>query len=185
MNPGNQLLTSGYHPIEAGWLGLLVLAGLTAGAFMMARHTKLPARCDICESLVKVQVTKRKRREFLCPDCKAIKQANADDNDAIERQIENRVGRLETRRSIVHLVLGLAVPGSTYHLLGSKVVGFILSVVVFTAFLAMASGGGLIGRSPRLGAERSYEWAVILFAVVYGLCAWRSVMLVLREPSEE
>lgn len=185
MHPKSELLTSGYHPTESGWPGLLVLVGLTVAAFMLARKAKLPARCDICESLVKVQVSKRKRREFLCPDCKAIKQANADDNDAIERQIENRVGRLETRRSIAHLVLGLVVPGSTYHLLGSKIIGFVLSVVVFAAFIAMASGGELIGRSPHIGFERSYAWAVVLFAVVYGLYAWRSVMLILKTPSEE
>jgi tetratricopeptide (TPR) repeat protein len=185
MHPSNELLASGYHPTESAWPGLLLLAALTAAAFMLARKAQLPARCDVCETLVKVRVTKRKRREFLCPDCKAIKQANADDNDAIEKQMENRVGRLETRRGIAHLVLGLVVPGSTYHLLGSKVTGFVLSVVVFTAFVAMVGGGGPIGRSPHIGAERSYPWAVILFGIVYGLYAWRSVMLVLRTPGEE
>lgn len=185
MDPTNQLLASGYHPIESGWVGLLVLVGLTAGGFVLVRRASLPARCDICEGLVKVQVSKRRRREFLCPDCRAIKQANADDNDAIEKQIEGRVGRLETRRSIAHLVIGLIVPGSTYHLLGSKILGFFLSVVVFAAFIAMASAGAPIGRSPQIGVERSYAWAVVVFAVVYGLYAWRSVMLVLKTPSED
>lgn len=185
MNPSNKMLKSAYHPTEAGWPGILLLVLLTASAFVLMKNAKLPARCDICECVVKAQVIKRKRREVLCPACKAIKQQNADDNDALEKQLEQRVTNLETHHGIFHLVLGLVLPGSTYHLLGSKMKGFLLSVVVFMLLIIMVTSGGPVKQVPELDLGHNYGWAVVLFIAVYALYAWRSVMLVLRTQGEE
>ena len=185
MQPGNSPLSSRYHPTESGWLGIIVLIALAGGAFYLVRNAKLPARCDICEALVKTEVTKRKRREVLCPNCKAVKLNNTDDTDVLERQLENRLQSVQTRRNVLSLALGLAVPGSAYYLLGSKIKGFAASVAVFTAFVLLAGGGAPIGHVPQLDVGHTYAWAAVLFAVLYGLCAWRSTVLVLGVPGED
>ena len=185
MQPENKMLKSPYHPTESGWPGLLVLALLAASAFMLMRGAKLPARCDICESVIGSQIVKRKRRDVLCPECRAIKQANADDNDALEKELEQRVTRLETRKGILTLVLGFLAPGSTYHLLGSKIKGFLLSVVIFTLLIVMVTGGGPMKPVPQLDLGRSFGWGIIVFVAVYALYAWRSVLLVVRSSREE
>jgi Tfp pilus assembly protein PilF len=181
----NKNVTSAYNPIESGWEGMAVLMGIVGTAFVLMRKSRLPARCDICERIVKAQVVKRKRREILCLHCRAIKQVNADDNDALEKQIEQRVSGLETRRSIVGLVLGVIVPGGAYYLLGSKVKGFLFSFAIFVLLAVVFSRGGPIRQTPQLEIGTSVGWALVCLIVVYGLCVWRSVMVVLRTPEEE
>jgi tetratricopeptide (TPR) repeat protein len=185
MASGDKTVTSAYNPIESSWEGMLVLVGLAGAAFVLMRKSRLPARCSICERIVKAQVAKRKRREILCPDCRAIKQVNADDNDALEEQIERRVSRLETRRSIASLVVGVIVPGGAYYLLGSKVKGFLLSFTIFALLAVVSSRGGPIRPTPQLEIGASIGWALVCLIVTYGLCVWRSVMLVLRTTEEE
>ena len=185
MQPGNSTLGPKYHPTESGWAGVIILVALACGAFYALKNAKLPARCDICEGIVKTEVTKRKRREILCPNCKAVKLNNADDTDALERQLEKRVQAVQTRRGIVNIVLGLVVPGSAYHLLGSKVKGFIASLAVFTALVLLATGGAPIKRVPQLAVGSTYGWALILFCVLYALSTWRSTVLALSVPGEE
>jgi Tfp pilus assembly protein PilF len=185
MQPGNSTFHPKYHPTESGWPGILVLIALACGAFWVVRGANLPARCDICDGLVKTEVTKRKRREVLCPDCKAVKLNNADDTDALERQLESRVQAVQTRRGIVNIALGLAVPGTAYHLLGSKIKGFVASVAVFTALVLLASGGSPIRHVPQLDMGRTYGWPLVVFAIFYGLCVWRSAVLALNVPGEE
>ncbi|MFZ1947790.1 MAG: tetratricopeptide repeat protein [bacterium] len=185
MRPGNRMFRTGYHPTETNLPGLLVLAALTVSAFMVMRNAKLPARCTVCESLVKAEVTKRKRRDVLCADCRAIKQTHADDNEALEKTIERRVSRLETRRGIFNIVVGLLVPGSVHHLLGSRLKGFLLSVVVTVPLVLLVTGGGLMKCLPRFADGSHFAWAVVLFVAVYALYAWRAVMLVIRTSGDE
>jgi len=185
MSDRNKTVKSAYNPIESSWEGILVLVGLTGAAFVLMRKSRLPARCDICERIVKAQVAKRKRRELLCPDCRAIKQVNADDNDALEKQVEQRVSSLETRRSIVGLAVGVIVPGGAYYLLGSKVKGFFFSFAIFVFLAVVLARGGPIRQAPQLEAGVSMGWALVCLIVVYGLCVWRSVMLVLKTTEEE
>jgi tetratricopeptide (TPR) repeat protein len=181
----NKTVKSAYNPIESSWDGMLVLVGLTGAAFVLMRKSRLPARCDICERIVKAQVAKRKRRELLCPDCRAIKQVNADDNDALEKQIEQRVSGLETRRSIAGLVVGVIVPGGAYYLRGSKVKGFFFAFAIFVLLAIVLCGGGPIRHTPQLEIGASIGWALVCLILIYGLCVWRSVMLVLRTTEEE
>jgi tetratricopeptide (TPR) repeat protein len=185
MRPGNKMVRTGYHPTEATLPGLVVLAALTVAAFMVMRHARLPARCTVCESLVKTEVTKRKRRDVLCSECRAIKQTHADDNDALEKTIERRVSRLETRRGIVNLVVGLVVPGSVHHLVGSRLKGFLLSMIVVAPLVLLVTGGGPIKSIPQFVNGAHYAWALVLFLAVYALYAWRAVMLVIRTPGDE
>jgi Tfp pilus assembly protein PilF len=185
MHPDNKMLALRYHPIEVGWVGLLVLAALTASAFMLVRRARLPARCDVCRSVINTQVGKRKRRELLCAECRAIKQANADSNERLERSLENRVARLATRRGIVGIAIGLLVPGSTYHLLGYRTRGILISIIVFSSFILMASGGGLIKPIPRFDLGHSAVWATLVFLVIYALYAWRAIRLVLKRMEKE
>jgi Tfp pilus assembly protein PilF len=181
----NKIVTSAYNPVESNWAGMLLLAGLAGAAYMLMRKSRLPARCNICEKIVRTQVAKRKRREVLCPECRAIKQVNADDNEALEKQIEQRLTALETRRSIASLVAGAIVPGSTYHLLGSKIKGILFSFAVFALLGVVVTRGGPMRQTPQLDVGTSTGWALIGLAVVYGLCVWRSVVLVLKTAEEE
>jgi tetratricopeptide (TPR) repeat protein len=185
MNPSNRILKTGYHPTEGGWAGVILLCLLTGTGIALMRNARLPARCYVCDAVVKAQVAKRKRREVICPECRAIKQSNADDQDALEKKIECRVTRIETRRSILAIVLGLVLPGSTYHILGSKTKGLLISVVVLILAIFVASGGGPLRPEPQLEVGRGAAWAVILLIAVYALCAWRSIILVARTPEEE
>ncbi|HVP58287.1 MAG TPA: tetratricopeptide repeat protein [bacterium] len=185
MASGNRTLKSAYNPIESSWQGLLLLAGLVAGAFVLMRKSRLPARCDICERIVKTQIAKRKRREILCADCRAIKQVNADDNDALEQRLEERLSRLENRRSIVSLIVGVLVPGGAYYLLGSKAKGFLFSFTILMLVAVVISHGGPIRPAPRLELGTSIGWALVCLIAVYGLCTWRSVTLVLKTSDEE
>jgi hypothetical protein len=164
---------------------LVLLCLLTGAGVVMMRNARLPARCYVCDAIVKAQVAKRKRREVICPECRAIKQSNADDQDTLEKKIEGRVTRLEMRRSILAVVLGLALPGCTHHLLGSKAKGLVMSVAVLILAVFVASGGGPMRPEPQLDVGRGAAGVVILFIIVYAICAWRSLALVAKKAEEE
>jgi hypothetical protein len=181
-HPANRMFNLTYHPIEAGWVGLAVVAALTALGFFLVRKARQPARCDICGGLLKARVAKRKRRDLLCRQCRAIKQANADSNDRLEKALEERVASLSTRRTLTRIALGLAIPGSTHHLLGSRARGFLFSAVVFTALALAASGGGPLKPLPRFDLDGTAAWAIILLIAVYAVYAWRAIKLVLGAP---
>jgi tetratricopeptide (TPR) repeat protein len=185
MDPANRILRAGYHPTEGGWPGVMLLCLLTGAGVVMMRNARLPARCYVCDAVVKAQVAKRKRREVICPECRAIKQSNAEDQDTLEKNIEGRVTKLEMHRSILAIVLGLVLPGCAYHLLGSKAKGLVMSVAVFILAVFVASGGGPMRPEPQLNVGRGAAGAVILFLIVYAVCAWRSIALVARKGEEE
>jgi Tfp pilus assembly protein PilF len=184
MSSRDKAVVSAYNPIESGWEGMLVLLGLAGGAFALMRKSRLPARCDICEKIVRTQVAKRKRRDILCPECRAIKQVNADDNDALEKQVEERVSRLERLRNIGSLLVGV-LPGGTYYLLGSKAKGFLYAFATLVFAAVALSGGGPIRQTPKLESGASVLWALVCLIVVYGISLWRSAVLVLGAAEED
>lgn len=179
-DPANNLFKAAYHPVEAGWIGIAALAALTALAFTLVRRVRLPARCDVCGILIRTKVAKRKRRELLCRECKAIKQANADSNERLERGLEERVARLASRGTLMRIVLGLLVPGCAHHLVGWRLRGFLLSVAVFTTLALAVTGGGPVKSLPRFDLGGSSAPATVLFIVVYIIYAWRVVALALK-----
>jgi len=77
------------------------------------------------------------------------------------------------------------VPGGAYYLLGSKGKGFFFSFAIFVFLAVLLARGGPIRQAPQLEAGVSMGWALVCLIVVYGLCVWRSVMLVLRTTEEE
>ncbi len=174
-----------YHPIEAGPLGTLILIIVAGAAFALIRKAKCPARCEVCGCVVGTQMTKRKRKDRLCATCNKIRLRNANDHRELEAEYERRLRGLATRSMILRIILGLVVPGTSYHLAGKRFRGFMSSVVVI-ALLVLALGGGAVIRAvPVLRTEPIIKWALPLFGIAYAIYAWRSSVTAIRSVKEE
>jgi tetratricopeptide (TPR) repeat protein len=174
-----------YHPIEAGAAGTLTLIIVAGAAFALMRKAKCPARCEVCGCVVGTQMTKRKRKDRLCPTCHKLRLLNANDHRELEAQYDRRLRMLATRSVVLRIVLGLAVPGTSYHLAGKRFRGFMSSVVVI-ALLVLALGGGAVIRAvPVFRTEPTIKWALLLFVIAYAIYAWRSSVTAIRSVKEE
>jgi tetratricopeptide (TPR) repeat protein len=184
-DPENQMLRLSYHPTESGVVGTLILILVSSLALVLMRKAKVPARCDICGALVQKQVVKRKRKELLCDDCDAIKARNADNNNQLEEDLENKLRRRGILGIIRMSVLGLLVPGSCYMLTGRRSRGFAISVAMYCLLILAASGGILIRPVPHFGVNPTSGWALPVFIVAYCLYVWRSTVLTIRSVNEQ
>ncbi len=185
MNPENQVILGNYHPIESGALGAFVLLILSCTALLLMRNAKVPARCEVCGVLLQQQVTKRKRKDLLCPACDGIKVANAENNKQIEAGLEARLKRMCNLEIMKRSALGLLLPGTCHMLSGKRSKGFALSFAIFALLLLALGNGRLIRPIPHFGAGGGSAWALVVFVVVYCIYAWRSIVLAINSVSEE
>jgi tetratricopeptide (TPR) repeat protein len=173
-----------YHPIESGIGGAIVLILLTGLGAAFMRRAKCPARCEVCGAAVETQLTKRKRRDVLCPRCLEIKIRNAGDHRELEQEFDRRLNRLQVREMVLRIIAGLIVPGCTYHLSGKRFKGFAISVVMFALFILAVRDGALIKVVPELNIDPVAGWALPVFIAVYALYAWRSSVTAIRSLAE-
>jgi tetratricopeptide (TPR) repeat protein len=185
MHSDNRMLKIGYHPLETGPFGLILLIILAGLMITFNKRSKVPARCDICCGLVQAQVTKRKRKEVLCRGCSAVKRASANDNDRIERRLEEHLRRLDKRRCVLRVITGLVLPGGSYHIAGQRLKGFLISVAITCLFILAATEGWPIKVVPQLRGNPPAGWPVPTFIVVYLIYAWRSTVLAISNAGED
>jgi Tfp pilus assembly protein PilF len=185
MQPENQMVKGSYHPIETGIFGGLALLVICCVALVLMRNAKVPARCEVCGTLLQQQVTKRKRRDLACQTCEGIKVANADNHEQLDRALEARVKRMTTYEMIKRAVLGLLLPGTCHMMAGKRSKGLALSFVLFALALLALSGGKLVHPVPHFGPDRGSLWAMVLLLAVYGVYAWRTVVLAINSVNEE
>jgi tetratricopeptide (TPR) repeat protein len=178
------LIALSYHPVETGLGGAILLILLTGLAAAFMRRAKCPARCEVCSAAVETQLTRRKRRDVLCPRCLEIKIRNAGDHRELEQEFDRRLARLQTREMILRIIGGLVIPGSTYHLSGRRFKGFAVSVVIFALLVLALNGGALLKVVPGLKIDPIAAWPLPLFIVVYALYAWRSSITAIRSLAE-
>jgi tetratricopeptide (TPR) repeat protein len=181
---GDREIGLNYHPIESGVAGTVILIILAAAAVALMRKAKCPARCEVCGCLVGTQMTKRKRRDRLCPTCHKTKVINAGSHRELESAYERRLRRLATRTVALRLILGLMIPGTAHHLAGKRFTGFVTSAVVIALFIAGISGGAVIRIVPALKTEMTITWALPVFLIVYAIYAWRSCVTAIRSVKE-
>lgn len=184
MDPENQVIAGSYHPAETGFLGGGVLIIIFFGALLSLRNAKVAARCEVCGVLIEQQVTKRKRKDLLCPDCEGIKAANADDHAKLENAFEERLKRMNTMEIIKRAALGLLLPGTCHMLAGKRSKGFALAFVVFALGLLALSGGEPVRPVPNFGSGGRPIWAMVLFVAVYCVYAWRTIVLAVKSVNE-
>ena len=159
----------------------MVLAG---GLFALSYRFKIPARCDICGVHVPESIARRKRKEIACRNCAKIMQDNVGDSDELEARLEEHLSRIHWRSTALRLVLGLAAPGTSYHLCGQRLKGVLLGAIIYGLLLLAVTGGSIINRLPRFSSG-SGATMVVLLICVYALYAWRSTTLVLRHARQE
>jgi Tfp pilus assembly protein PilF len=173
-----------YHPVEAGTLGTLLLLALTAGLVAVSYKFKISARCDICGTHVAESISRRKRKEIACRQCTSIMQNNVGDSDELEAELEVHLSRIHWRSTVTKLVLGLVVPGTSYHLCGQRLKGALMGILVYGLLILALTGGSIINRLPRFRTGSGYT-LMILFICVYAVYAWRSTTTVLRHARQE
>ena len=183
MDHENKTARISYNLLESGAPGIAVLIVLAASLLALMRRAKVPARCDVCGTTVQTQISRRRRKEFLCPACQRIKETGIT-NDRVEKDLEQRIRNRDTREAMKRIVLGLLVPGSAYYLSGKRSKGLALAFLVFTLFIVALSRGVIIKPIPHLGANPSVGWALPLFIVVYALYCWRSTVVAIRSVQE-
>jgi len=149
------------------------------------RNAKVPARCEVCGALLQQQVTKRKRRDLMCETCEGINVANADNHDQLESGLEARLKRMATFEVIKRVALGLLLPGTCHMMAGKRSKGLALSFVLFALLLLALSGGKMVRPVPHFGSGGGSLWALILLAAVYGVYAWRTIVLATKSIGEE
>jgi Flp pilus assembly protein TadD len=173
-----------YHPVESGTFGTMMLIIIAGGLVAASYKLKIPARCDICGRHVPENIARRKRKEIACRNCARIMQSSVGDSDELEANLEVRLSKLHWRTTAVKLILGLVLPGSSYHLSGRRLQGTLLSILVYALLILAVTGGTIVNRLPqfRTGGGTS---VVVLFVCVYVLYAWRSTALVLRQARQE
>jgi Flp pilus assembly protein TadD len=173
-----------YHPVESGMVGTVVLIAL-AGCLLAASYKfKIPARCDICGVYVPESITRRKRKEIACRNCAQIMQDSVGDSDELEAKLDVRVSRIYWKRAALRLVLGITVPGSSYHLCGQRMKGTIIAILLYGMFMVAFTGGSIINRLPRFTIGRGVT-IIVIFICLYTIYAWRSTMLVIRHARQE
>ena len=185
MDPENQMIIGNYHPVETGLFGGLALLVISCAALVLMRNAKVPARCEVCGALLQQQVTKRKRRDLMCETCEGIKVANADNHDQLESGLEARLKRMATFEVIKRVALGLLLPGTCHMMAGKRSKGLALSFVLFALLLLALSGGKMVRPVPHFGSGGGSLWALILLAAVYGVYAWRTIVLATKSIGEE
>jgi tetratricopeptide (TPR) repeat protein len=180
----DKVIDLGYHPIEAGTGGTVLLIVIAAVAVVLMRKINCPARCEVCGCAVETRMTKRKRKDRLCPTCHNIKIRNANDQRELEADYDHRLRSLATRTVILRIVLGLIIPGAAYHLAGKRFKGFVASAVMVALFILALSGGAVIRVVPTLTASPAIRWALPTFAIAYAIYAWRSCVTAIRSVRE-
>lgn len=173
-----------YHPVESGTVGTIVLVVLAGSLLAASYRFKTPARCDICGAQVPENIARRKRKEIACRNCARIMQNSVGDSDELEATLDLRLARLHWRRTALRLVLGLMVPGSSYHLCGQRMKGTLMAILLYGMFILVLTGGSIINRLPRFWTGSGVT-IIILFICVYAVYAWRSTVLVLRQARQE
>jgi tetratricopeptide (TPR) repeat protein len=185
MDPENQVIIGIYHPLETGAFGALALLVISCAALLLMRNAKVPARCEVCGVLLQQHVTKRKRRDLVCPVCEGIKVANADNHEQLETGLEERLKRMASFKIIKRVALGLLLPGTCHMLAGKRSKGFALSFMIFALVLLALSGGKLVRPVPHFGSGGGSLWAMVVLIVVYCTYAWRSIVLAINSVNEE
>jgi tetratricopeptide (TPR) repeat protein len=173
-----------YHPVESGVAGTLVLIALAGLAVGAMRKADCPARCEMCGRSVESRLTKRRRKDILCNECLRIKTASANDHERLEHEYRCRMDKLRLRRTALNVVVGLLVPGSTYHLSGRRFKGFMTSFAVFSLLILALTDGALIKPVPQLKIDPLTGWALPLFVLVYAVYAWRSTVIAVQTARE-
>ena len=172
-----------YNPLESGPAGTIVLIALAVALLVLMRRAKVPARCDICGTTVQSQVSRRRRKEFLCPACQRIKEGEAT-NESVERDLEQRLRTRDTHEAVKRIVLGLIVPGSAHYLSGRRSKGLALAFLIFTLLVVTLGHGALIKPIPNLGAHPTPGWPLPLFVIIYALYCWRATVTAIRSVQE-
>jgi hypothetical protein len=185
MDSRNHLLDVSYHPVEAGIGGSILLVLAAAACLFLARHSRFPARCDICGNHVRSQIVKRKRKEILCDKCTVIKQGAASDNKLLEEKLEARLKRMETGKLTLRIALGLLMPGITFHIGGQRLNGILACFIVVGWIALLMSGGTFVKPIPHFNVDHLTGWLTPGFLIVYGVYAWRSTVLAIRSVREE
>jgi hypothetical protein len=173
-----------YHPVESGVTGTLILIALAGLAVGAMRKADCPARCEMCGRSVESRVTKRRRKDILCGECLGIKTGSANDHEGLEHEYKRRMGKMRLRRTVLNIVVGLLVPGTTYHLSGRRFRGFMISFAVFSLLILALTDGALIKPVPQLNLDPLTGWALPLFILVYAVYAWRSTVIAIQTARE-
>lgn len=181
--PDNRTIDLSYHPVESGTAGIIILAFLAGGLMVAMKKAKIPARCDICGKTVQSQITRRRRKEFVCPECHAIKERAAT-SDTVEEDLDNRLRRKVMLEAVKRIVLGLLVPGSAHYLSGRRSQGLALAFVIFALLILVISHDAVVKPIPNLGTSYSTGWSLPLFIVIYALYCWRSTLTAIRSVQE-
>lgn len=184
LNSKDRAIDLGYHPIEAGAGGTVLLIVIAAVAVMLMRKVNCPARCEVCGCAVETRMTKRKHKDRLCPSCLNIKTLNANDHREMEVEYDRRLRSLATRSATLRIVLGLIIPGAAYHLAGKRFKGFMASAVMAALLILALSGGAVIRVVPTLTASPAIRWTLPAFAIAYAIYAWRSCVTAIRSVRE-
>jgi hypothetical protein len=163
--------------------GALILIALAGTILAGMRKARVPARCDICGKTVQSQSARRKRKEFLCSECRKIQEGNSNDQ-VVEEELEQRLHQIATREGIRRIILGLLVPGSAHYLSGRRSSGVALAFFVFTLLVLVACRDGVIKPIPSLGASPLHGWSLPVFIIVYALYCWRSTIVAIRGVQE-
>jgi len=185
MDPENQVITGSYHPLETGFFGGLVLLIISCAALLIMRSAKVPARCEVCGALLHQRVTKRKRKDLMCPACEGIKVANSDDHKRLETGLEARLKRMAGIEVVRRAALGLLLPGTCHMIAGKRSKGFVLSFIIFALVLLALSGGKMVRPVPQFGPAGGSLWAMVVLVAVYCIYAWRTIVLAIKSVNEE
>ncbi|MFH1312278.1 MAG: tetratricopeptide repeat protein [Candidatus Eisenbacteria bacterium] len=173
-----------YHPVESGLTGTLIMVVLAGAAFVAMRRADCPARCEVCGCSVLTRVTKRRRKDILCPNCHRIRARSANDHDRLEQELNGRLGKLKLMKICFNVVVGLLVPGTTYHLSGKRFKGFMVSFGLFSLMILALAGGAVIKPVPQLRLDPLTGWALPAFVLAYAVYAWRSTVTAIRSARE-
>jgi Flp pilus assembly protein TadD len=184
LNGERRVIGTDYHPVESGLTGTLMMIILAAVAFVGMRRADCPARCDVCGCAVQSRVTKRRRKDVLCSDCQRIKARTANDDNRLEREIKDRLGRIKLIKTVVLVGVGLLVPGATFHLAGKRSKGFMVSFGLLSLMILALTGGALIKPVPQFNLDALTGWAVPAFVLAYAIYAWRSTVIAIRTMKE-
>ncbi len=184
LNADRRVVGIDYHPVESGMAGTLIMIVLAGAAFVAMRRADCPARCEVCGCPVQTRVTKRRRKDILCPNCHRIRTRRANDNDRLEQELKGRLGKIKFMKTVFNVVIGLLVPGATYHLSGKRFRGFMVSFGILSLLILALTGGALIKPVPQLRLDPLTGWALPAFVLAYAIYAWRSTVTAIRSARE-